>query len=181
MVEIFKTLGYKPMLIGEANASLKYNLENQNGIAQITADKSKLVQNSLVKTLDLIISKNLATEIFNSAILTSQISKELVNFNFDMKSNKHEIKIQNGEINRNKERIDAIVTVYDEAKAYKARLKGNLKKPKILPILTKELQRRGIKEMERILRKNNIDTKKIKKKIDEVVPKDIREQLKSLF
>ncbi len=74
-------------------------------------------------------------------------------------------------LSRNKERIDAIVTVYDEAKAYKARLKGNLKKPKILPILTKELQRRGIKEMERILRKNNIDTKKIKKKIDEVVPK----------
>jgi hypothetical protein len=174
MVDIFQTLGYEPLLIGRANASLKYNIDTQEGLADIQTDRTTLVQNSLVKVLDLLIRKNLSTEIFNSAILRSKVSKELVSFDFNMKSNKHEIDIKGGKIDRKRERVDALVTIYDGPKPYKARLKGKLKKPKLIPIVTRELQERAIKEVGRLLKKGKIEPKKI-------IPKDIRDRFKDLF
>jgi hypothetical protein len=181
MVDIFKTLGYTPILIGKANASLKYNLKRKSGKAKITMDKSRLVRNSLVKALDLVIHKDLSKEIFNKAVLDSRLSKDKINFNFDMRSNRHRINIQNGKIDRKKNRIDAIVTIYDDATPYKARLKGSLKKPKIIPILSGVLKRKALKEAERLLRKNGIKVDKIKQKIDKVVPKELQKDLQNTF
>ena len=182
MTEIFKTLGYKPLLIGKSDAWLKYNLKSKSGKAKINIDKSKLVRNSLVKALDLVIHKDLSKEIFNNAVLNSDLSKTQIKFNFDMRSNKHRVYIPEGKIDRKKSKIDAIVAIYDGPKVYKAKLKGNLKKPKIILILTNDLKQRAIKEAEHLLKKNGIKVDKIKKKLDKVIPKDLQKSLlKGLF
>ena len=173
MVDIFKTLGYQPLLIGKADASLKYNLTTQNGNAKVTLDKSRLVRNSLIKAMDLVIHKDLTKEIFNNAVLLSKISKDLVNFDFDMKSNKHRVLIKNGKIDRKKSRIDAVVSFFDGKKEYKAKLKGNLKSPKLIPVLNSTLKKRAIKEATHLLKKNGVKVDKIEKKIEKVVPKNL--------
>jgi len=184
MEEIFKTLGYKPLLIGKADASLKYNLKSKSGVAKIILDRSRLARNSIIKVMDLVIHKDLTKEIFNQAVLVSKISKKLINFDLNMVSNRHKIVIKNGKIDRKKNRIDAVVSFFvGKTKEYKARLKGSLKKPKLIPIMNSTLRNRAVKEAKHLLKKNGVNVdkieKKIEKKIRKVVPKNLRDTLKN--
>jgi hypothetical protein len=103
-----------------------------------------------------------------------------------MKSNKHRVLINNGKIDRKRSRIDAVVSFFDGPKEYKAKLKGPLKRPKLIPMVTSALRNRAIKEAKHLLKKNGIKVDKIenkvKRKIDKVIPKDLQKNLlKGLF
>jgi hypothetical protein len=126
--------------------------------------------------LDLIIHKDLTREIFNQASIISRISKNLLNFNLDLFSNRHRVFVNDGKIDRKRDKIDALIVIYDGVVPYKARIKGSLKRPKVIPLITKDLRQKAMREVKRILRKNGVRVdrieKKINNKIDEYTPKD---------
>jgi hypothetical protein len=188
ITKLFKTLGYDPVLKGLANSSLKYNIATENGDAKIDIAKSMLVRTKLVQMLDIVIHKDLTKEIFNTTKITSKITKKMLKFNFDMKSNRHRVYIKGGKIDRKKHTIDAVVAIYDKKKAYKAKIKGALKHPRVIPIFTKELKSRAVKEVKHLLKKNGVKVdkidkkiKKIEDKVDKYVPKELKNQLKGIL
>ncbi len=147
--EVMKSLELSTWLKGKAKSDLRYNIQSKRGTLKVESNAIYLVQSPLIQTLSTLLNSDLSQEIFSNAILSAQIEPQNVIFNFHATSRRFKLEIKGGKIDRIKQSIDALLTIYDRDKRYKVRIKGPLKHPKFLPVITKALRHKVIKTLKK--------------------------------
>jgi hypothetical protein len=101
---------------------------------------------------------DLGGERFDRVTFASRIEGAEIAFDFHARSRRIAVRVRNGKIDREKGRIDAIVTIEVRGRSYKLRLRGPLERPAVIPLPTRDLVRKAEKELKR----RNVE-KKIRK------------------
>jgi hypothetical protein len=170
--EVMKTLDLSPWLTGKAQSDLRYNLQSDRGTLKVESTGVRLVQSPLTQAASLLLKRDLSRELFTRALLTAQIEKEKILFDFHAASFRTRLEIRGGKIDRIHQSIDAVLTLDDHGHLYKIRIRGPLKHPLIVPIMTQALEHK--------IRKV-IKNKKVQKKIDRVIEGPAGDMLQKLF
>jgi very-short-patch-repair endonuclease len=165
--ELMKVLGVSPMLQGRAASELQYNLEKERGTLRITMKQARFVKGSLTTVASRILKYDLSKERFKTVRFQSRIEGPKVVFDFIAKSQRLELRIKDGKIDREKNRIDAMLTLLDRGKRYKLRLRGPLDRPTITPVVTEAVVERVEKEMKK---------HQVEQKVKKAIPKELREE-----
>ncbi len=163
--KIMRALDLSPLLEGQARSDLRYNLTTDQGTLKVESDRIRLVQSPLTQAASLLLRRDLSREIFTQAVLSAQMERKTMLFDFHAASSRFKLAINRGKIDRVGKRIDAMLTIDDRGKLYKLKIVGPLSRPRIVPVLTRALQHK----LQKVIK-----NKKIEKKIEKVIPKEIR-------
>ncbi len=165
MRSLLKMLGYPEMLDGRAGGSLDYSFATEKGTLKAEILKARLLPGTLTQAASLLLKYDLSKELFDRSVLDAHLEKDQAIFNFRAQSPRFLLTIKKGKIDRNRQRIDALLSIDDRGHVYKVKLQGPLSRPRVLPLMTQALE----KKITKVLHKKGLD-----KKIDKVIPKEIK-------
>ncbi len=163
---LLKMLGYPALIKGTAASDLRMNLATQKGTLAAELSRARLLPGPLTTVASRMLRYDLSKEIFDKALFSSVIDGPKVLFDFDARSQRLRLSVKKGKIDRIKGTIDATVSIEDRGKLYRLQLRGPLARPRVIPLLTKDLA----KKAEKLLKKKGLD-----KKIQKAIPKELRE------
>ena len=139
MSELMKLMGYRPMMTGTAKSDLKYNLAKESGTLTMELTKAQMAQSTITVVASQLLKYDLSKEIFSLAKMGAQIRGPQVLFNFNARSRRLLLSVDRGKINRDKGTIDALMKIDDRGKKYAFKLKGALDRPRVVPVMTRDL------------------------------------------
>ncbi|ADV46844.1 hypothetical protein [Nitratifractor salsuginis] len=160
IARVMKALDISPLLTGKAQSDLRYNLQSERGNLKVESQGIRLVQSPLTQVASLLLKRDLSRELFSRVILTAQIEKRPILFDFHATSSRTRLEIKGGKIDRIQQSIDAVLKIDDHGHQYMIRIHGPLKHPAMTPIMTQALEHK----IEKVIK-----NKKIRKKIDKVI------------
>jgi len=118
---------FKATLVGDFN----YNLVSSKGIFNSKLNQAQLLPNNLTKLIKQIRGVDLSKERYNETTFVAKLNKENINIDFNAKSKKVTMSINNGHINKANNYIDANYKVKIENKDIAGKIKGNISQPHI--------------------------------------------------
>ena len=164
--QLMKMLGYTPMIEGAATSDLRYNLESRKGTLKAEMQKARFIPGALTLVASRLLHYDLSKEVFGKVLFSSQIAGPSLIFNLSTRSQRLDLEVQRGKIDRDKGRINALVTIVDRGKRYRLKLSGPLAHPRVTPLVTQDL----VKKVEKEMKKHKID-----KKIEKAIPKELQQ------
>lgn len=164
---------FKANLIG----SLNYNLASKQGTFNSQLNQAQLIANNLTELIKQVRGIDLTKERYNESHFNAKINQELVDIDFQAKSNKVLFQIPSGVINTNNNQINADYTININNKDLSGKIKGHISKPNIT-VDSSQFIKNEVKE----IIKQNVDDKTIKDLgIGEEEKKVIKNLLGDLF
>ena len=118
---------FKATLVGDFN----YDLTRSKGLLNSKLNQAQLLPNTLTRLIKQIRGVDLSKERYNETTFIAKLNKEKININFDAKSKNVTMSINNGQINKASNYINANYKVRIENKDIAGKIKGNISKPHI--------------------------------------------------
>ncbi|WP_456429874.1 hypothetical protein [Nitratifractor sp.] len=160
---LLETLEASALLQGTVAAKLRYDLARRTGNFEAHARGMQLTKSPLSQAAKLLLKFDLDREVFDRSTLKAKIVGDAVRFDFDARSPRLILTIHQGRFDRKRQRVDAVLVVQHAGKLYKLRIQGPIARPQVIPLMTRELQ----KKIGDQLNKHHLD-KKIPNKLGPV-------------
>lgn len=160
---LLETLEAPALLQGRVAAKLRYDLAKRAGDFEALARGMQLTKSPLSQAAKLLLKFDLDREVFDKATLKAKIVGDAVRFDFDARSPQLILTIHQGRFDLRRQRVDAVLVVQHAGKLYKLKIQGPISRPRVLPLMTQDLQ----KKIEHEIKKHHLD-KKIPKELGPV-------------
>jgi len=156
-LKILQMLGYPEVIDAPLNGTLTYNIASQIGKLDARFDKAVLTPSKMTNLINSFSRTDLTKERFNEGRLISNINKEIIKSNLQMKSKKAQVQSEKFIINSKKQLIDARFAVQIKKYPGDILVKGNINSPSVKldakSMITPEIEEKVGKEINRFLKK----------------------------
>jgi len=172
--KLLYTLEYPPFAKGYIFGKLIYNTKSKKGNFAIPIKRLQLKDSPLIQTLSLLTKRNLVDKVFQKSHIKGDIKGDLILFDALISSTDLRVSTLRAKYNMRLQTIDSIIRLKNRDKIYKVRVKGSISHPRVIPIMTNDLQKKIGYE----IKKHHLD-KAIPKEIQDIEP--VQELIKSIF
>lgn len=145
-------LGFSHVYDGVGDMKMSYNLAKQSGKFGITINQGQLVKTQFSQMVANFTGKDLTQEIYKNGEINGVINQNLINFNANMKADKSNINITNGEFNTNTKDINIPIKLNYEKTDIDLTMTGTSENPKY-SISSEYLKNKVAKEVDKFLGK----------------------------
>ena len=156
---------FEGMIFGDAT----YDLTTKKGNIDTKIETVKLLPNQVTDILKNYANINLTKERYNQTTFTADLNDNLITFDFDAKSKKSYIVVNEGTVQKDKNTMDAKFDIKVDGKDFSGTLKGDITKPKVKLDSSKYLKQKVSKEINKFIDKKISD--KTKQKITDKLKK----------
>jgi len=118
---------FKAPLVGQFD----YNLKKSQGTFKAELQKAQLLPNTLTQLIKQIRGLDLTKERYNKTILTSQLNRDKIDFDFKAQSKTVLLAINKGKINKASNTINAPFIINIDNKDIGGKIKGDISNPKV--------------------------------------------------
>ncbi len=165
--KVMYMLVYPQVIEAVTEATLDYDLKKRKGTVQGSLDNARILPSQLTYLLKQFAQIDLTREHYNNSKFFVNLDKQWVKFTLDARNKEDYITVSKGVLDKNTDAISAHVDVKIKEKEFAANIGGTLKHPKVSLDPSKYLE------------------KKINKKLDTLIDKNIKEksgeQIKNLL
>ncbi|KAA6225450.1 hypothetical protein FMM58_00145 [Campylobacter sp. LR291e] len=115
----------------KANANATYNLNTQKGEVSLNLNNGKLKKSTITNALNIIISKDITTDVYHTANANANINKSNISFNLNMKADRSDIVINSGKINTDSGSLNIPFSAKIDRADFNGSITGTTQNPKI--------------------------------------------------
>jgi len=150
-------LTYPKVFQAKLLGKLNYDISTKRGKLTSTLNQARLLKNNLTELIKQVRGIDLTKERYNESHFNANINQDIIDIDFQAKSNKVLLEIPSGKINKASNRIDASYTININKRDLSGKIYGHTSKPQITVESSQFIQ----DEVKDII-KQNIDDKKLK-------------------
>ena len=155
--KILYMLKYPRIFSSIMNSNISYNLKTKKGVMNTHLINGHILPNKMTFLLHNMARFDITKEIYNKTDIISHINNNIITSDLDMRSRLTHITSKNAVVDMKGEKVDAKLKIDIKKEPVYVKIKGNIKHPKI---------KLDIKEL---------FMKKIQKKVNKLVPKNLQD------
>jgi len=166
---------YPQVIEALSEATMVYNLSTGIGSMDATLDHARILPNHLTRLIKEFLDYDLAKEQYNNSKFLAQMSPEKIDFSLDASNKNSYIRIPQGVLYKQSEKIDMHVDINIDGKDLQATVTGTLDKPVVKLDTSKFLKQKINKNIGKLLGNDKKDPSK------DTGTKNIKGLLKGVF
>ncbi len=153
IAKILYMLYYPNIYEGKINGSAKIDTKEMNGNFNLDLKKGHFTKSQMTVLISQLLKTDITNENFSHAIINGNMKKEKINCDIDMQSAKFKVLSEYFKFDTKQQKIDSKLNLSLNNKKFTAKIKGDIKKPKISLDVKDLIKKKVKKEIKKELKK----------------------------